>query len=255
MGNKFTNTYSLEHQLNLIRSHLRLLGRLQSVVLKMDPKITQLHMLLCSKNYDLYIKAVRQCAKYNSKLRLFKTPAVESTLRTLIKKCIVIWMAECIKMGRRDLKREAKEFLNLFNADFPTSVSKTVMENQLIQKRSQDTVLPSQRDINKLYEHLRKTCDKAVTRLEEKFDLKTWKTLNEATLVQIQVFNRKRAGEIERMNLTDFFNRTTIKTDENSDLFGKLDKNAQSKAAKYTRVTIRGKLKRTVPALLDNSLV
>lgn len=43
-----------------------------------------------------------------------------------------------------------------------------------------------------------------VTKLEEMFTFKDWKELASFTLTSVQLFNRKRAGEIERITIEDF---------------------------------------------------
>ncbi|XP_036140240.1 uncharacterized protein LOC105837383 [Monomorium pharaonis] len=91
--------------------------------------------------------------------------------------------------------------------------------------------------------------------LKENFDLSSWKVLSECTLILIQIFNRKRAGEIERLTLSDYTNQETIDTNENPDIYEKLSKEAQQYAKKFTRIIIRGKKGRIVPVLLSAFII
>lgn len=81
--------------------------------------------------------------------------------------------------------------------------------------------------------------------LSKEFSYKAWRSLAEATLVAIQLFNRCRAGETERILIDNYKNyicacaKSTCKTEVH----------------KYVRFTIRGKLNRTVPVLLDAQLL
>lgn len=79
--------------------------------------------------------------------------------------------------------------------------------------------------------------------------------LAETTLISIQVFNRRRAGEVERILISDFKNYHTINDETSSDLCNALTEENKAIAKKYVRFSIRGKLNRTVPVLLDVHLV
>ncbi|XP_043274752.1 uncharacterized protein [Venturia canescens] len=69
------------------------------------------------------------------------------------------------------------------------------------------------------------------------------------------MFNRRRAGEIERLLLTDYANRTSVDEHVNPDLYATLSEQSRAFANKYVHLTIRGKLGRTVPVMLDPTLV
>lgn len=146
MGNKLCEKYTPKHQHDMIRSHLRLLGRLKLALLESNKEITELSFLFRPQNYDHFIKAVRDCAGYNVKTRLFKSPSVASNLGTLIKKCANTWIAECIKSQNVDMKKDTENFLILYENDFPTAVNKAVMENQLQHKISKKEIIPSNSD-------------------------------------------------------------------------------------------------------------
>lgn len=73
-------------------------------------------------------------------------------------------------------------------------------------------------------------------------------------MTSVQLFNRKRAGEIERILIADFEQYKGIDPDA-TDLFNKISLKAQESAKKYVRFVIRGKLGRTVPVILNYSLL
>ncbi|KAK2579998.1 hypothetical protein KPH14_010763 [Odynerus spinipes] len=89
--------------------------------------------------------------------------------------------------------------------------------------------------------------------LVNEFEYSAWKSLCEACLVQM--FNRRRSGEIERLLISDYNNRESVDEHVNPDLYANLSEKSREYARKYVRLTIRGKLGRTVPVLLDNILV
>jgi len=102
---------------------------------------------------------------------------------------------------------------------------------------------------------LKKQCEASLHVLEKKFDLSAWEILTKCTLILIQIFNRRRAGEIERLTIADYKNQETLDKNVNPDLYEKLSEESRQYAKKFARITIRGKLDRTVPVLLNSIVI
>lgn len=96
---------------------------------------------------------------------------------------------------------------------------------------------------------------RAFENLQNKYTFKSWMDLAESTLISILVFNRRRPGEVEGLLIDDFKNLQGINEEIDKDHFNSLSAESKETAKKYVRCQIRGKLNRTVPILLDNSLV
>lgn len=252
-GNKFCDKYTHTHQHDLVRSNLRLLGRFKQAIMNKN-QLQELSSVFQPQFYDTAVEAVRICAGFNPTSQLFEHPSVATTLGTLLKKCANIWKSECIKKLDTPGKEAAQEFLDLYNVDYPTTINRKVMEDQIKQKRSKKVILPLKSDIQKLYSFLNTTAESAMRNLLKNFEFTSWKSLSESCLLMVQIFNRRRAGEIERLLITDFENKESIDS-VNSDLYSHLSKESQEYAKKYVRLTIRGKLGRTVPVLLDTKMV
>lgn len=71
----------------------------------------------------------------------------------------------------------------------------------------------------------------------------------------LQQFNRKRAGEIERLLINDLRNYKTTDKENNSVLYNSLSSSERAFAEKYVKVEIRGKLGRTVPVIIQRNLL
>lgn len=100
--------------------------------------------------------------------------------------------------------------------------------------------------------------DKYLKLLPNQFSYEVWKELSSFTLTSIQLFNRKRAGEIERMIIEDFNEHHQVNESEinsllkmNNDTFDTQTQNAQE----YARFVIRGKKARGVPVLLSKNML
>lgn len=234
---------------------MRLLGRYKLASQEIDKKIDDFQLIFQPQNFNSAINALRIVAKWDKSIMWFKTPAVANTLTTLLKKCMITLKAECIKKQDYKRKQAVDDFLVLWHEEVPTVINKKAVEDQIKYKRQKKVILPSKHDIKLLYDYTKKQCETSLHILEKKFNLSSWKTLTECTLILIQIFNRRRAGEIERLTITDYKNQEILDKHVNPDLCEKLSKESQEYAKKFTRITIRGKRDRTVPVLLHAFII
>ncbi|XP_018312232.1 uncharacterized protein, partial [Mycetomoellerius zeteki] len=84
--------------------------------------------------------------------------------------------------------------------------------------------------------------------------LETQSAIKRLTLTSMHVFNRRRAGEIERVLIQDFESYERLNENMYSDIYNSLSAKDKKTAQKYVRFCIRGKLGRTVLVLLPNDL-
>ncbi|KYN15697.1 hypothetical protein ALC57_12099 [Trachymyrmex cornetzi] len=91
--------------------------------------------------------------------------------------------------------------------------------------------------------------------LKKKFSYDTWLSLGECTLTFLQIYNRKRAGETQRILLEDFYTYEGLNEQTDPDLFKSLSNSAKEIIFKYVRFQIRRKLGRTVSVLLHFDLL
>lgn len=253
-GNKLTEKYRHPHMHKMIRSKLRLIGRLLLEMKKINLLITDYASIFNPCFYDDIIKSVNTIALFNPNLQKYKSPATAFAYGTLLKKCGKILINEYIKMDDEERQKLTKNFISILEEDYGSAINKTVEENQLEIKRQKTVILPSKNDIKKLNDYLASERKKNYIILKNDFDLKAWEELGKLTLVSIQVYNRRRAGEIERLKISDF--ETYQSLDKNSDyeIYNSLSENGRKAANKYVRFLIRGKKGRTVAVLLHEEL-
>ncbi|EFN66480.1 hypothetical protein EAG_10974, partial [Camponotus floridanus] len=253
-ANKLCVKYISQHQHDMIRARLRLLGRFLIALKEINTNVEDFQSLYHPQIYDDCISAINVVAGYDNEEQLYKTPAVAANLSTLIKHIGNLLIMECIKAQDEEKKKLVKDFLKLLVVDIGTSVNKTVLETQSAHKRHKKINLPSLEDIKKLYTHLAKIRTEAYAALNESFSYEKWISLAEVTLTSTHVFNRRRAGEIERALIEDFENYEKVNKNMYSDIYKSLSMEDRKIAEKYVRFCIRGKLGRTVPVLLTNEL-
>lgn len=202
--------YKVQHQHDMIRARLRLLGRFLLALKKINSNVQDFQTLYYPRLYEDCIFAINIIAGYDDDTLLYKTPAVASALSTLIKYVGNILITECIKKDENK-KRSVKDFLKLFIVDIKTSVNNTVKETQSAYKRHKKINLPTLEDIKKLHRHLANKRTAAYVALKESFSYEKWLELAKVTLTSIHVFNRRRAGEIEQAQMEDFTNYVKVK--------------------------------------------
>lgn len=154
----------------------------------------------------------------------------------------------CIKKHEFDNQTVVENFLKLFEEDYPVSVNKVVHESQGHRNRLKKVVLPSMDDIKILNTYLKIEPTKALKMLEKDgFSIGAWHMLVETTLISTMMFNRRRAGELQRVLIENLENPAAILKEEAPELYKSL--------SKYVRISIREKLARTVPVLLYEQIL
>lgn len=132
------------------------------------------------------------------------SPATATEIGSLLKKCCKLFISVCIKKGNQSAKKQAQDFLKLLEEDLPIFINKPAMETRLQQIRRKKTALPSTHAVAKFNEFIEKNVCKYLSKLQAMFTSQDWKELASFTLTAVQLFNRKRAGEIERITIEDF---------------------------------------------------
>lgn len=254
-GNKLCDKYTLNHQHDMIRAQLRLLGRFKLELMSTDNSLVHFKDMFKPQNFNKAIDCLRRVAQWDSKIMWFRTPAVAQNLTTLIKKCCHKLRTECIKIQDNERQKLVENFLLLWEEEVPTLINKKALEDQITQKRQKKEILPTKHDIKLLYEYLKTQCNICVEILREKFDMGAWILLTQLTLVLTQIFNRRRAGEIERLTLTDYRNKEILNKNIDPDVYTKLPDSDKEIAQQFQQIKIRGKLGRTVPILLNSFIV
>ncbi|XP_046629076.1 uncharacterized protein LOC124309456 [Neodiprion virginianus] len=254
-ANKMGEKYQEARDYETVRQRMRLLGRFLITIRKLNKDVTDITSVFDPKFCDDAVAAIIIEAKLHPSSQGSATPAVASALGTLLKLLGSILINECIKKHDHDKKKHAKDFVKLLTQELALSVNRRVTESQTLQIRRTKVELPSMADVKKLCMYLDQQRNAAFQELRNNFSEEAWIKLAETTLTSVQIFNRRRAGEIERATIEDFRNHQSLDVNTDKDIFNSLSKGSQVLAQKYVRFAIRGKLNRTVPVLLSTQLL
>lgn len=217
----------------MIRARIRLLGLYLIAIKSLNNVIRNFSDVYQPCHHDNAIEAVKMVAGYETKIH-YDLPAVASHLGTLLKHVGEILRSQYVKEERAHDQRRVESFLLL----------------QVQNNRRRKVILPSLSDITKLHDFFKSECDILFKSLEQKFNEVSWRKLAEVCLISLQIFNRLRAGEIERVYLEDFVAHQGIDQVADKDTFAELSNQVQALAKKYVRFMIRGKLGKGVPVLV-----
>lgn len=250
-GNKMCNKYRLQHQHDMVRANLRLLGRYLIALKDINNSISEFSDLYDPKFFDDAISAIHVIGGLDESTHTYKAPSTAYNLGSLLKKIGNIFVNDCIKQKDPNKKQNAEDFLKLLMEDIGVSVNKTVEETQTRNNRRKKVDMPSFHDIKTLTNYLNKKRSDALEAIRSECSNSAWMILSETTLTSVHLFNRRRAGEIERIFIEDF--ETHSRLDDN--LLKTLGPSSKKLGETYARFVIRGKLNRTVPVLLSREMI
>lgn len=137
-GNKLCIKYKPQHQHEMIRARLRLIGRFLLALRDINKDISDFKSLYHPKRYDDCVSAINVVAGYDENEKMCRAPAVAANLSTLLKHIDNILIAEYIKQEETE-KKAVKDFIKLLTVDIVTSVNTTVTETQSTKKRQENT--------------------------------------------------------------------------------------------------------------------
>ncbi|KAI8114691.1 hypothetical protein CVS40_12957 [Lucilia cuprina] len=89
--------------------------------------------------------------------------------------------------------------------------------------------------------------------LVKKYSDVCWHELVKATLIFIQIFNRRRPGEIERLTINNYLSKEVITDNVGKEILENMSQESVAFAKQFERLTLRGKLGRTVSVLFKSS--
>ncbi|XP_074530856.1 uncharacterized protein LOC141793879 [Halichoeres trimaculatus] len=245
---------SRKNRHDLIRQRLRELGRLLVVAQKKTP-IRKAEELIYPSNFNRVISAVKELAGYNTENNTFQTPSLALKVgHSLGVLCELVETENLSTVDRDDgLVEYAREFKTIKKFRWKALITRGATTTMKELKWNAPPILPFTEDVKCLDSHLEKVKDVAERMLKLSPSAHSYATLAKVTLAQVIIFNRRREGEVSRMELATFMARK--KSELNADMEACLTPLEKKMCDFFTRVEIRGKRGRGVPVLLKPSML
>nr|XP_043879455.1 uncharacterized protein LOC122767933 isoform X2 [Solea senegalensis] len=241
-----------ERRNDYIRQKMREMARLLITARATTPlKCTE--DLVMPSNFRHVIQAVRAVAGYELDSNSYKIPSLALKLGHSLAKVAGIVQCNAIIENRHEVAELAKQFATLYEKKWTESISGAALGTLQQAKWNKPLVLPFTQDVTLMHRFLAIECAKCMKDVEERPDSTSFGNLAKVTLTQVVLFNRKRQGEVSKMELQTFTSRN--RTELNPDIMMGLTELEKNLAKHFDRVEIRGKRSRMVPVLLTPDMV
>ncbi|XP_036961816.1 uncharacterized protein LOC119023775 isoform X3 [Acanthopagrus latus] len=241
-----------ERRNDYIRQKMREMARLLITARAMT-HLRSTEDLVMPSNFPQVIQAVRAVAGYELESNSYKTPSLALKLGHSLAKVAGIVQCNAIIANRHDVAESAKQFATLYEKKWNESISAAALGTLKQAKWNKPQLLPFTQDVSRLHKFLATESAKCMKDLEENRNSITFGNLAKVTLTQVVLFNRKRQGEVSKMELQVFTSRN--RTELNPDIMIGLTELEKKLARHFDRVEIRGKGSRMVPVLLTPDMI
>lgn len=245
---------SRKNRHDYIRQRLRELGRLLLVAKKNTP-IQKAEELIYPVNFNHVISAVKELAGYNTENNTFRTPSLALKIGNSLGIICELVEADNLSVVDRDwsLVEFAREFKTIKQFRWKGLITRGATTSLRESKWNAPQIIPLTEDVKLLDSHMENVKVAAERMLSLCPSAKNYATLAKVTLAQLIIFNRRREGEVSRMELATF--KARRKSELNEDMALCLTPLENKMCDFFTRVEIRGKRGRGVPVLLKPSMV
>ena len=226
---------------------MRELGRLlKTMRFESEMKVSSLTQMLDPTNFDLLLRCVKILAEYDETSKQFKKGSLALRLGYSLKTCALILQSEAIKTEDELLSSKVQRFNTLFQGDWYSCISASALQSIHRVRYNECKLLPACSDIEKIH-----------ILLSQKVKAKNsdYATLTKATLCSINLFNRKRGGEVQRMKVQDFEKGINNGSHGDPEILEGLTEIEKKMVQFFSRIEIRGKFSRKVPILLTKEMI
>lgn len=112
-GNKLCSLHTQQHQHDLVRTLLRLLGRFLSAIRRINNEVSDLASVYHPKFYNDTISAIKNIAAFDPETGSYGAPSTAYSIRALLKKIAAFYITECVKKHDVDNKLKTEDFQKL----------------------------------------------------------------------------------------------------------------------------------------------
>nr|XP_022308439.1 uncharacterized protein LOC111114442 [Crassostrea virginica] len=253
LGQKLSSKHgNNKESYHYIRNSLREMGRLLICANEKTGSSNELSSFIDPFQFDLLVNCTREVAGCSQETSQFKTPSLALKIGCSLKKCAGILKGNALRIGDESLERKAAKFMELYDLKWNEEVTAHAHRTLKEMKRNQVQLIPLTDDVMLLNDFLSKEIQEAQQRLtENKNDKDAWCHLNEMTLAQLILFNRRRQGEASKLKISDYHKKHTTRQE---DVLLGLTNLEKKLCSSLEKVDIVGKRGRTVPILLTSKV-
>ncbi|XP_049332973.1 uncharacterized protein LOC111195432 isoform X3 [Astyanax mexicanus] len=235
-----------------IRQKMREVGRLHLEAQKLTPLKTMEDFIIPA-NFSHVVSAVKMVAGFNPEKNTYRIPSLALKLGHSLQKICSIVESNAMICGNQTMAEQAKNFRIIHQARWNEFVSAGAITTLKEAKWNVPQILPFTEDVKLLNAYLEKKQDEYERELRIIPTADNYGSLAKVTLALAIIFNRRRAGEVSRMDMSAFMSRNNAEL--HKDIALCLPEFEQKMCQFFSRVEFRGKRGRMVAVLLKPSMV
>lgn len=231
VGERLFHRYGSD-QKKYIRQYMRLLGRILislRIELK-NPKLT-LNDSIRPKNFKSFVEVAKKLAmgsetdtgivtygKYSNALKV----------GIYLKKAASVKQSLIIENETNDVHlQHAENFLTLIKNDWTDYISGAALTTRNVKKAFKSPILPLTEDITKVVIYVEERIKHYIFALNDAFEMKDakkkWLILARYALSKLMLLNRRRSGDLSKMELTHYNNPIIVESNERTDTFSEIE--------------------------------
>lgn len=208
-----------------VSQRMRQLGKLKIKLNEMSSENHSLDSYIAPQHFDLVISAVKEMAGFRrneQRISVFDTPSLALTLGHNLVKVAELKRGIAIRSTDDVAKNESVNFLQLHASDWTHLISSIALATLKTNKFNKPAALPVTSDLLILKNYLDEQMVSLTQQLSENANSTVWKSLAEATMTRITLFNKRRSNEVAKMLRTSYQKRTRWTTNMNEEILGSL---------------------------------
>lgn len=240
---------SCDNQANYISVKMREMGKFLSAMREVE---NNPHKTLgsCIKGREIknIINAVRKVAQYDEETMLYGIPSLALKIGHGLNKCCTILIGEAAENDNEREKLQLKSFQDVMESNWSVEISSNALKTMKNNKMNKVATLPLVEDIRKFNVFCQNQIRESLEKIADIPLSDDLLVLARSVLALLVVFNRRRAGEVQRTTINQAKNLKTGNV--HPDIREHLNNFESVLAEKLARFEIVGKRGRTVPVLL-----
>ena len=245
------------HHVNYVRARLRKLGRLLLQIRKDNVSLrsASLSTIIAPEHFQTVISAVKVVAGYDAQSHKYKAPSLGVHLGHDLRKCGLTLKSSALQANDLTTMWKADAFVKLCTDEWNYEIAGGARRELQTQKFNRPNLLPLTSDVVKLTTYLKDTVAENLSVVKSSEDdvrfSAAFRTLSDAVLSQLILFNRRRQGEVSKVTM-ECYNNHACKVTHCEDIKNSLSPLEQHLCSLYTRVEIPGKRNNCVPVLMTD---
>ena len=242
-----------EHTRKNVSARVKYLARLLKTCKEEDSNIQQLSDLLVPEKGRFVLDCIEKLC--TDEAGNYRAPSTVEKYRTYLAMAVNRFTSVCIEEHDYERRKLATDFLTYINNEY-IALSRPARLQLHVSKFNKSKVLPIFTDIEKVHKSINLNIERLKRQVNEGLKGKhIYIDLVRYCLCQLMLFNRKRAGEMQRIELDMYLKGLQENKIFDSAVLESLDPFEVHLAKSIKRIEFMGKRNRKIPLLLTSAMV